>query len=95
MPVGYHEHEVLKIDDLKFFACPVSFITARSRQLLELVNETCDLETGKIDHLPYPGTITQQPDWYREAVKIKRNERLSEWYAEEIERWIEKRRKKN
>jgi hypothetical protein len=84
---------VLKIDDLKFFACPLSFISSKSWQMLELVNETTDLETGRILHLPYPGTITQQPEWYREAVKIKRNERLSEWYSEELDKRLKKKSK--
>lgn len=91
VPESYHGHEVLKIDSLKFFSCPTSFITARSWELLELVNETTDLETGTILHLPFPGSLTQQPEWYREAVKIKKAERLSEWYAEKLEQRMKDR----
>jgi hypothetical protein len=67
--------DVLKIDDLKFFACPISTITTRTWQILDLVNETTDDETTKIIHMPRPGTILDQPHWYREAVKIVRAER--------------------
>jgi hypothetical protein len=84
VPAGYHDHEVLKIDDLKFFVCPISFIASKSWEILELVNETTDPETGRIEHLPYAGALTEQPGWYREAVKIKRTERHSEWFTEKL-----------
>ncbi len=82
VPASYHDLEVLKVDDLKFFVCPLSFITSRSWELLELVNETTRGENGEIIHMPLPGSYLEQPGWYREAVRIKRGERLSEWFAE-------------
>jgi hypothetical protein len=63
--------------------------------MLELVNETTDWESGRILHLPEPGTITQQPAWYREAVKIKRAERLSEWYADLLDKRMKERKPNN
>jgi hypothetical protein len=65
---------VLKLDDLKFYQCPVSSISQKTWQILELVNETTNAECD-ILHLPYQGTILDQPIFYREAVKIVRNER--------------------
>lgn len=68
---------VLKIDDVKFYECPASAITARSWQLMRLVNETTGGDHTDILHLPCPGTILDQPPWYREAVQIVRHERAA------------------
>lgn len=72
VPAGLRH--VLKIDDLKFYQCPVSCITPRTWRMLRTVNETTNAD-GDILHLPYPGTILEQPEWYREAVQIVRSER--------------------
>lgn len=77
---------MLKIDNLKFFQCPLSYITPRSWRILDLVVETTSGETGEILHLPYSGSYLEQPAWYREAVKIRRNERLSTWFNDLMER---------
>lgn len=66
---------VLKIGDIKFYECPVSAITPRSWERMKLVNETTGGENTDILHLPFPGTILDQPPWYREAVRIVRHER--------------------
>lgn len=60
--------------DLRFYQCPVSTITADTWEMLALVNETTNAE-GEIIHLPWPGTILDQPGTYREAVRIVRAER--------------------
>jgi hypothetical protein len=65
---------VLKLGDLKFFECPVSAITRKTWDILALVNETTDGD-GNILHLPFEGTIIEQPDWYRQAVKLSKKER--------------------
>ena len=81
MPTAYHRYEVQKIADLKFMECPGSSITRRTWQILGLVNESCDTE-GNIRHLPFSGTLLDQPLWFREAVKIVRAERHSDWNRE-------------
>lgn len=65
---------VLKIRDLKFYQCPVSVITATTWDVISLVNETTDGE-GNILHLPFAGSYLDQPHWYREAVKLTKQER--------------------
>jgi hypothetical protein len=79
----------LKIDDLKFFVCPLSYITPQSWDLLALVNETTDSESGQylnIGHLPGLAAEIQKAGEgrYREAVRIKRNERHSRWFTERL-----------
>lgn len=71
----------------------MSAITADAWQVLEMVNETTD-EDGRIRHLPYPGSLVEQPPWYRQSVKIKRGERNSDWFREEMNDWMERQRKK-
>jgi hypothetical protein len=66
---------VLKIDDIIFLECPMSCITRRTWEILRLVNETTDGEHTNILHLPFPGTILDQPPWYRQAVQIVRTGR--------------------
>lgn len=80
------QRHVLKAGDIKFFECPTSAIKHRTWQILRLINETIGGEQGDILHLPYPGTILDQPQWYREAVRIVRAER-----AEQRRAQIEKR----
>lgn len=75
---------MLKIADLKYFECPLSVITPRTWQILRLVNETTDSDTN-ILHLPFQGTILDQPPWYRAAVQIVREER-SRHNREELEK---------
>lgn len=90
VPTSYHDYEVVKIDDLKFFVCPLTYITRRSWELLDLVNETTNLETGQVAFLPCPGSYLEQPGWYREAVQIKRGERGSEWFSDEMKKRCER-----
>lgn len=90
VPREYHDHEVCKIDDLKFFVCPVDFITRRTWNILGLVNETTNLENGALVHLPFPGSYLEQPEWFREAVKIKRCERNSDWFHEALRKKYER-----
>lgn len=59
-----------------------------------MVNETTSGESGDIHHLPYPGTVLDQPSWYREAVRIKRAERHSEWFRTMIEEAAKRRTRK-
>jgi len=79
--VSTKQYHVLKIDCTKFMACPVSTITRRTWQILRLVNEVCGAENCEILHLPFnnsdggPGTILDQPTWFRDAVAIVRCER--------------------
>lgn len=66
---------VLKVADTKFFECPQSAVKSKTWQILSLVNETTGGENTDILHLPYPGTILDQPPWFREAVRIVASER--------------------
>lgn len=59
---------VLKINECKFYACPFTCITGKTWDILSLVNEITD--EGGIRLLPFPGCLTEQPSWIREAVKI-------------------------
>jgi len=68
---------VLKIDDLKYFSCPVGSITPRTWQIMRLVNESTSSEHCDIIHLPFPGTLLEQPVWFRQAVQIIKHERAS------------------
>lgn len=90
VPLSYHDHEVLKIDDLKFFVCPMTYIPRSTWDLLNMVNETTNLETGQVSFMPFPGSYMEQPEWYREAVQIKRSERCSEWFSDEMKKKIER-----
>jgi len=65
---------VAKWGDLKFFECPRSAITARTWEILALVNETTNCE-GEVLHLPFEGSWLNQPHWYRKAVSIVKKER--------------------
>lgn len=70
---------------MKFFECPVSAITRRTWDLIRLVNETALGEHMEQLYFPEPGTILDQPPWYREAVRIVRQER-AEHRARELEK---------
>ena len=72
--ISTSHRDVLKIGDLKFFECPVSTINRKTWDIISLVNETTDGE-GNILHLPFVGTILEQPDWYRQSVRILKKER--------------------
>jgi len=50
------------------------------------VIETTSGETGEATHRPYPGSWLEQPAWYRDAIKIRRNERLSQWFSDLMEK---------
>lgn len=82
VPASYHKHEVMKIDDLKFFECPQSFITRSTWQILAFINETTNADCEILQPAPFPGTYLEQPSWYREARKMVRGERNSEWNHE-------------
>ena len=73
---------VLKIDDLKFMACPVSSITAHTWQLIKLVNRCTGGEGTELQHLPFAGLISDQPEGFLEAVDIMRKER-SEYFRQQ------------
>lgn len=64
-----------KIADTKFLACPASTVTPRSWQIIRLVNECTGGESCDLLHLPFAGTLLDQPPWFREAVQMMRQER--------------------
>ena len=68
------QYRVAKVNDLLFYECPLSFITPKTWKILQLVNDTTDGDCN-IMALPYPGAYTEQPDWYREAVRVVRTAR--------------------
>ena len=82
VPASYHKHTVMSIDDLRFFECPQSVITRSTWQILGFINETTNDECEILNPPPFPGTYMEQPSWYREARKIVRAERNSEWNRE-------------
>jgi hypothetical protein len=87
VPLAYHDHEVRKIEDLKFFACPVSTITGNTWDLIRQVNLCCNSE-GQIIHLPEPElSILNQSPRFLQAVEIVRRERNSEWFFERQQKW--------
>lgn len=61
---------------MKLFECPLSAITHNTWSIISLVNETTDTD-GNILHLPFEGALTDQPQWYRDAVKIVKSERVA------------------
>lgn len=81
---------VLKIGDIKFFECPVSAITPRTWARIKLINETARGEHMENLYLPNPGTIQDQPPWYREALRIVQHER-AEHRAREMKKMKEER----
>lgn len=73
---------IVKTIDGKFFACPMSVITENTWSIINLVNSTTDTDCN-ILHLPYPGengagSYLEQPKWYRDAVNIVRDMRLTD-----------------
>jgi len=87
VPRGYHDHEVIKIDDLKFFACPLTTITGVTWELLRQVNLCCN-SAGEIIHLPEPDlSILDQSPRFLKAVELVRNERNSEWFRDMQAKW--------
>ena len=76
-----------KIENLKFFACPLSVISGESWELMRQVN-LCTNTAGEIIHLPKPGfSILDQSPRFLKAVEIVRRERNSEWFRERQEKW--------
>jgi len=73
----------LKLDDadgkapLKFMACPVSTTTPHTWELIRLVNRCTGGEGTDLQHLPWPGLITDQPPGFLEAVDMMRGERFA------------------
>jgi hypothetical protein len=87
VPTAYHDHEVKKIEGLKFFACPLSTITGASWELIKQVNICCN-STGDIIHLPEPAvSILEQSPRFMAAVDIIRRERNSDWFFERRQKW--------
>jgi hypothetical protein len=64
----------LKMGDIKLLACPISTITTQTWEILALVND-CTNADGDLLHLPFEGALLDQPPWFRDAVRIVRNER--------------------
>lgn len=91
VPNSYHDHEVKKIEDLKFFACPLTTITGNTWELLRQVNFCCNSK-GDIIHLPEPElSILDQSPRFLKAVEIVRNERNSEWFSEKQRSWAKQK----
>lgn len=84
---------MLKIDRTKFFQCPLQVITGRTWRMIEIVGETTNIDGG-VTHRPYPGAYLQQPVWYREAVRMLRNEKTSGWFSELMKKKAESKRGK-
>lgn len=90
--VGPHEfylptktlRPVQKIDNVKFYRCPIKLLTNRTWRIISTVNDVMDGD-GRIYNLPFPGTWLEQPLWFRQAVRITRRER-SEWQRKQIEK---------
>jgi hypothetical protein len=68
---------------LKFLACPLSTITTQTWDVLNLVNDCTDGD-GNLLNLPFAGSVLEQPEWFREAVRIVRSER-AEWRKQQME----------
>lgn len=91
VPTSYHNHEVYKIEDLKFFACPLSTITGNTWELLRQVNLCCNA-AGEIIHLPEPDlSVLDQAPRFLTAVEIVRSERNSEWFRDLQEKWAKQK----
>jgi len=86
--VPSHRKPVLKLDDLKFMACPCSSVTAHTWRLIRLVNRCTGGENTELQHLPWPGLISDQPEGFLDAVDIMRKER-----ADYFKRQQEKKKK--
>lgn len=84
LSVSSHLRAVKKIAKIKFFECPQSAITKKTWNIIALVNEVTNKDTD-ILHLPFKGTILEQPEWFREAVKITKSERIK-YQKEQLEK---------
>ena len=73
-----------RVFDLRFYECPASCITRKTWGIARLVNECLDAE-GNLIQLPFPGSLTEQPTWFRQAVQLVKYER-AEHRAREIEK---------
>jgi hypothetical protein len=62
---------VWKMDGLKLYECPLSWITQDTMILMEYLF----LEENPIDL--FPGGRTRQPKWWLEAIKTLKNERAN------------------
>lgn len=83
LTVSSHLKAVKKIAKIKFFECPQSVITQKTWGIISLVNEVTNKDTD-ILHLPFEGTILDQPQWFRAAVKMMKSERIK-YQREQIE----------
>lgn len=66
---------VVKLGDMFIYECPTSAIDNGIKDLINVVNISTNKD-GDIIHLPYKGTILDQPKRFLDAVQITRNERL-------------------
>lgn len=70
----------LKLEDLKYYQCPVSVITSYSWELLRLVNDTVNNDGDLLPLCPgHPAIdeIAQRPRAWQEAVRIVKSERAA------------------
>jgi hypothetical protein len=66
----------LKIGEVKIYECPVSLITDKTWKILGIINATTDADCNIV--LPYKGgSYLEQPEWYKQAVKIVRQARAT------------------
>lgn len=88
---SYHSQTILKLDKIKFFACPLKVITPRTWELIRQVN-LCTNKDGDVIHLPEPDlSILDQSPCFLAAVETVRRERNSDWYQEQLETWAKQK----
>jgi len=56
-------------------ACPVSTITRRTWEIIRLIGRCTGGDNSDLQHLPFPGTLLDQPGWFLDAVDLMRSER--------------------
>jgi hypothetical protein len=92
VPVSYFDHEVKKLDDLIFFACPLSTITPESWELIRMVNLYTNAAGEVGPHLPEPHLpLHDQSPKFLEAVRLVRQERNSQWFRGLQEKWAKEK----
>lgn len=84
---------MLKIEETKFFQCPLQAISGRTWRMLEIAGETTD-HNGNVVQRPYPGAYQSQPAWYRHAVRVLRNEKTAKWFNDMVRKKAEAERVK-
>lgn len=92
VPACYHDHEVKKIETLKFFACPLTTITGNTWDLIRQVNLYTNAAGEFGPHLPEPDLpLHDQSPRFLHAVEIVRSERNSEWFRERQQKWAKEK----